>query len=177
MVRGDAALPFKDIIRNFDFFTQSVILSLVHFNRKFNPGLAPPGDYDVIARGATSLIAKEVRGMQLDQLAMSLTPEEKDWVDDEQFVKQRFAVRDMESLMLPKEEAMQKRAARTQSQMTEFEANMKLLAAEYRVKLADAYKSITQGQKNASTADATTATTAIDIMAAGAEDAEDAAGS
>jgi hypothetical protein len=69
MLRGDAALPFKDIVRNFDFFTQSVILSLVHFNKKFNPALAPEGDYDVIARGATSLIAKEVRGMQVDSLS------------------------------------------------------------------------------------------------------------
>jgi hypothetical protein len=66
MLRGDAALPFKDIIRNFDSFKQSVILSLVQFNKKFNPGLAPAGDYNVIARGATSLIAKEVRGMQVD---------------------------------------------------------------------------------------------------------------
>jgi hypothetical protein len=41
MLRGDAALPFKDIIRNFDSFKQSQILSLVQFNKKFNPGLAP----------------------------------------------------------------------------------------------------------------------------------------
>jgi hypothetical protein len=55
MLRGDAALPFKDIVRNFDTFKQSVILSLVQFNKKFNPGLAQAGDYNVIARGATSL--------------------------------------------------------------------------------------------------------------------------
>jgi hypothetical protein len=87
MLRGDAALPFKDIVRNFDFFTQSVILSLVHFNKKFNPQLAPEGDYDVIARGATSLIAKEVRGMQVDTLSQTLTPEERDHVNERKFVQ------------------------------------------------------------------------------------------
>jgi hypothetical protein len=86
MIKGDAALPFKDIIRNFDFFTQSVILSLVYFNRKFNPQVVKEGDYDVIARGATSLIAKEVRGIQTDVLAQTLTPEDRDWIDEEKFI-------------------------------------------------------------------------------------------
>ena len=112
MIRGDAALPFKDIVRNFDTYKQSVILSLVQFNKKFNPGLAKAGDYNVIARGATSLIAKEVRGMQLDILAQSLTDDERDHIDERKFVEQRFAVRDMTSLMLPAEEAMRKKQAR-----------------------------------------------------------------
>ena len=66
MLRGEAALPFKDVIRSFDTFTQSVINSMVLFNRVFNPTQAPDGDYDVAARGATSLMAKELRGMQAD---------------------------------------------------------------------------------------------------------------
>ena len=86
-MRGDAALPFKDIVRNYDSFTQSVIWSLVQFNRKFNPDEAPEGDYDVIARGATSLIAKEVRGAQIDMLSQTLTPEERDHVDERKFVE------------------------------------------------------------------------------------------
>ena len=47
-IRGDAALPFKDVVRNYDSFTQSVIQSLVQFNRRFNPALAPAGDYNVV---------------------------------------------------------------------------------------------------------------------------------
>ena len=45
MLRGDAALPFKDVVRAYDRFTQSVLLSLVQFNRKFNPKRAAAGDY------------------------------------------------------------------------------------------------------------------------------------
>ena len=77
MLRGQEALPFKDVIRNFDCFTQSVIQALVTFNKKFNPELTPNGDFNVLARGATSLIAKELRGMYADQLAQSLERDER----------------------------------------------------------------------------------------------------
>lgn len=169
MMKGDAALPFKDIIRNFDFFTQSVILSLVYFNRKFNPQIVKEGDYDVIARGATSLIAKEVRGIQTDVLAQTLTPEDRDWIDEESFIRQRMATRDMTSLMLPKEEAMRNRSQRMAAQAEMSDLQKQMLQAEIRNTMADAFKSITQGQKNAATADATTTNAALDILERGLE--------
>ena len=169
MMKGDAALPFKDIIRNFDFFTQSVILSLVYFNRKFNPQIVKEGDYDVVARGATSLIAKEVRGMQTDVLAQTLTPEDRDWIDEEQFIRQRMATRDMTSLMVPKSEAMRNRAQRMAAQAEMSDLNKQLLQAEIRKTLSDAFKAITQGQKNAAAADAATSNTALDILERGLE--------
>jgi hypothetical protein len=169
MMKGDAALPFKDIIRNFDFFTQSVILSLVFFNRKFNPQIVKEGDYDVIARGATSLIAKEVRGIQTDVLAQTLTPEDRDWIDEESFIRQRMATRDMTSLMLPKEEAMRNRSGRLAAQAEMSDLQKHLLEAEIRKTLSDAFKAITQGQKNAAAADAETTNTALDILTRGLE--------
>ena len=116
MLRGDAALPFKDIIRNFDIFTQSVINSLVQFNRKFNPDLAPEGDYNVIARGATSLIAKEVRGMQVDQLAATLTPAEAMHIDERKLIEARVKVRDLGDLLVPPDEAKRRQAQQAQQQ-------------------------------------------------------------
>jgi hypothetical protein len=169
MMKGDAALPFKDIIRNFDFFTQSVILSLVYFNRKFNPQIVKEGDYDVIARGATSLIAKEVRGIQTDVLAQTLTPEDRDWIDEEAFITQRMATRDMTGLMLPKEEAMRNRSQRMAAQAEMSDLNKELLRAEIRKTMSDAFKAITQGQKNAAATDAETTNTALDIMERGLE--------
>jgi hypothetical protein len=170
MLRGDAALPFKDIIRNFDSFKQSVILSLVQFNKKFNPGLAPTGDYNVIARGATSLIAKEVRGMQLDILAQSLTDDERDNIDERKFVEQRFAVRDMDALLLPAEEAQRKKQARQQAMGEMSQVQLQQLQAEVRKTLAEAFKNITQGQKNAAAADAEVANTALGILEMGMDD-------
>jgi hypothetical protein len=172
MLRGDAALPFKDIVRNFDFFTQSVILSLVHFNKKFNPQLAPEGDYNVVARGATSLIAKEVRGMQLDQLVQTLTDDERDWIDMGKLTKARLASRDLQSILVSDAQAAQNKDARQQAQAAMQAQNDKTTEATVREMLARAYKEITQGQKNASTADAQTATSVIQILEHGQGDGD-----
>lgn len=167
MIRGDAALPFKDIIRNFDTFTQSYISSLVWFNRKFNPSPELEGDYNVIARGATSLIAKEVRGMQLDQLAATMTPEEKMHVDERKMVEQRFAVRDLSGMLVSPAEAERRKenaAAEAQKQAQQQE---EMIAAEVRKTLAEAFKNVSQGQKNSANAEATQVQATLSILEKG----------
>jgi len=167
MLRGDAALPFKDIIRNFDTFTQSVILSIVKFNRKFNPDKAPAGDFNVIARGATSLIAKEVRGMQLDALAATLTDEERIYVDERKMVEGRFAVRDMQDMMLPEDEVRRAKAGNAQEMQRIQEQEEKTSEANIRKVLSDAFKNIAQGQKNIVGADATAVQSVLKLLEAG----------
>lgn len=176
MLRGDAALPFKDIVRNFDTFTQSVIWSLVQFNRKFNPDLAPSGDYDVIARGATSLIAKEVRGMQIDMLSQTLTPDERDHVDDRKFVEAKFASRDMKGMLVSPDEAKRRQAQRAQVAAKQAEQQDRLTEATIQDVKAGAFKSVTQAQSNAAKADATGVKAAIDMMTAGEPDGAGAQG-
>jgi hypothetical protein len=172
MLRGDAALPFKDIVRNYDSFTQSVILSLVQFNRKFNPAIAPAGDYNVIARGATSLIAKEVRGMQVDMLAQTLKDEEWDHIDPRKFVEARLRTRDLDNLLVSESKAIENRDARMQAAQAQMADQRQMLEATVRQLLSEAFKNITQGQKNAAAADAQTATAALNIMKHGLEDDE-----
>lgn len=167
MLRGDAALPFKDIVRNFDTFTQSVIYSLVEFNKKFNPSLAPPGDYNVIARGATSLIAKEVRGIQIDTLAATMTPEERMHVDERKLVEARLAVRDLTDMLLPLDEVKIRQQQQAQRQQQIDEMQQKNAEATTRKLLADAYKNISQGQKNSAAADAATIKAALDVLEKG----------
>ena len=169
MMRGDAALPFKDIVRNFDSFTQSVITALVQFNRKFNPSLAPEGDYNVIARGATSLIAKEVRGLQIDTLSATLSPEERLHVDSRKLVEMRFAVRDMSNLLVPADEAKRRMQSADQQAQSQSQQQQELIAAQVRKTLADAFKAISQGQKNSANADATGIDAALKILQAGLE--------
>lgn len=153
MLRGDAALPFKDIVRNFDSFTMSVIQSVVEFNRKFNPDQAPDGDYNVIARGATSLIAKEVRGMQVDQLASSLQPEEKMHVDMRKLIEARFATRDLTDLLKPQVDVDRDQAAASAKAAQDQQSAQALQEANTRKLLADAFKNIAQGNKSATQAD------------------------
>ncbi len=96
MIQGQAALPFKDVVRNYDSFTTSVINSIVLFNKHFNPNREVQGDFSVIARGSSSLIAKEVRGMALDMLAQTVQPEERKYVDWYKLLKERIGVRDVD---------------------------------------------------------------------------------
>ena len=165
MLRGDAALPFKDIVRNFDSFTQSVIWSLVQFNRKFNPDLTPPGDYDVIARGATSLVAKEVRGTQIDLLSQTLTPEERDHVDERRFVEAKFAARDLQGMLLSEDRVKEVKAAKAAAAAEAEEMAKERARAETRDILTNAAKNVAQAQVNTAKADGVSIKAAMDMMA------------
>ena len=170
MLRGDAALPFKDVVRAYDRFTQSVLLSLVQFNRKFNPKRAAAGDYNVIARGATSLIAKEVRGMQLDNLVQTLTDEEKMHVDHRKMATARFEVRDMGDLLVTQEEADRRQAVQDAQNQQLQQQQQEQAEATLRKVLSEAFKNVTQGQKNAAAADANAVTAALTVLEQGVAD-------
>ena len=171
MLRSDAALPFKDIVRNFDIFTMSVIYSIVQFNKLFNPGAAPAGDYNVIARGATAMIAKELRGMQMDQLAQTLTDEEKMEIDMRKFARARIEIRDMGDLLVSETQATVNRQNREQSQAEMMAQQKEIAQAQIREMLSSAFKNIAQGNKNAANADAQTVQVVLDLLERGLEDA------
>jgi hypothetical protein len=162
MLRGDAALPFKDIVRNFDMFTQSVIQSLVWFSRKLGQQPELGGDFNVIARGATSLISKEVRGVQVDNLAATLRPEEMEHVDPRKMVEKRFEVRDLTDMLLSQAEVTRKQQVAQQKAAQQEAQQAELIQATIRDTLASAFKDIAQGQKNI----ATTEKTRIDAVQA-----------
>jgi hypothetical protein len=162
-IRGDAALPFKDIVRNYDQFTQSVIWSIVNFNKKFNPDLAPEGDYDVIPRGATSLIAKEVRGMQIDMLSQTLTEDEKDHIDERAFIEAKMSSRDLQGMLVPESVAKSRKTAKAALMQEQEQRQIALHDATVKKTLADAFKGVAQGQKNAAGADQVSVKTAIDM--------------
>lgn len=171
MLRGDAALPFKDIIRSFDTFTQSVIHSMVVFNRTFNPDQAPDGDYDVIARGATSLMAKELRGMQADSLAQTLKPEEMLHVDERKLVEARVKARDMEDILVSPDEAQRRQQQQDKQSQAQQDIQQRTAEATIRKLLADAFKGVTQGQKNTASADAEMVDAAMTILERGMNNA------
>lgn len=169
MIQGNAALPFKDVVRNFDRFTESVIGALIVFNKNFNPNPAISGDFKPLARGATSLIAKEVLGIQLDNFANTLTPEERQYVKFRELLRARARVRDLivDDVVMNDSECDAADAARGQQQQDEQAMRQKEREAAIRLQLAEALKAITQGGKNSSAADATTAKVILDAMEKG----------
>ena len=156
MILGNAALPFRDIVRNFDQFTMSVIHSLVAWNRLFNKDQDIKGDLQPIARGATSLIAKEVRAMALDNLATTLRDDEAVYIDMQELAKSRISVRDLptERLMLSDEDVQKKQDAIAQKQQQQEALQEEALRATIRKELADAFKATSQAKKNLDGADA-----------------------
>lgn len=164
MLRGEAALPFKDVVRQFDVLTASVIWSLVVFNRTFNPGIVPAGDFNVVARGSTSLIAKELRATTIDALSQSMTPEERLYVDVQKLMRARLAARDLNDMLLPDDVVARSKAEQAQQQQQATEMQQRMAEAQMRKVLADAFKNIQQGVKNAAAADAGNVKSALSIL-------------
>lgn len=169
MILGNAALPFRDVVRNFDRFTVSVIHSLVEWNAVFNEREDIVGDLRPIGRGATTLMAKEVRAYALDNLAQTLLEEEKDYVDIEQLVHQRLATRDLplDSLLVSEKVAKERRAAREQSTAEAQDQQRQMFKAEMENMFADTFKQLAQGRKHLDAADVNAFRAALDALEKG----------
>jgi len=150
MMKGDLALPFKDVVRNYDNFTISYVSAVILFNKHFNTNPEVRGDFTPIARGSTSLIAKEVRGMALDMLGQTLQPEEKRYVKWHKLLQEKMKVRDVDvtGVVVDADEATAIDAAADQQAQQDKLDMQELLKAEVRKLLADATKSLTQSDKN-----------------------------
>jgi len=98
----------KDTVRAFDKFTVSLIGSMLAWNMEFNEDDKIKGDYQVVAKGNISLVAKEVRGAALDQFMTTLTPEERAILDTYGLLIDRLKARDLPTdRVMPRDEAMQ----------------------------------------------------------------------
>lgn len=169
MLRGDAALPFKDVVRNFDVFTESVIGAIIRFNAQFNPDPKTRGDFTPVARGATSLIAKEVLGIQLDNLVQSMAPEEKQYVKHLELLRERVRVRDMDvdSVVMSDAEAAKVDAQNQQMQAQHSDQMMRLGEAQIKEIAAQTAKELAQAGKNQANAQAASAGVVTDAMKLG----------
>lgn len=169
MIRGDLALPFKDAIRNYDQFTLSVISAMLVFNKQFNPDPSIVGDYSPIARASSSLVAKEVRGMQLDQFMQTLTPQESSFIKGYKMLLERAKVRDLPigEVIVSQSEADMIEKGQSEAAADEKKTQEELIQATIRKLLTEALKNLTQGDKNAAVADAEAATTTMEVLERG----------
>lgn len=78
MLMGSANIDIKDQVRNFDDgITRPAIAGIYAWNMEFNDNPDIKGDYQVNARGSSSLVAKEVRVQNLNAaLSNSNNPED-----------------------------------------------------------------------------------------------------
>ncbi len=113
MMFGAANMTVKDIVRNYDYFTESVVGALVKWNSVFGSRPDILGDFDVVTCGATSLVAKEMRSASLDQMNTTMTPQERSYLKTRKVLEERFRARDLdpEELLKTEAEAQQDTAA------------------------------------------------------------------
>ena len=95
---GGANVVIKDNVRSYDRYTKSLIGSLVKWNMdpELNPKKEIKGDYNVQPKGTISLVAKEVHGAALDQLAQTLTPQDRLYINGRQLLVERMKSRDLD---------------------------------------------------------------------------------
>ena len=170
MVLGNAALPFRDIVRSYDRFTVSVINAMVAWNRIFNTELDIMGDVKPVAKGATSLIAKEVRAFQLDNLATTLTEDERLFVDAEKLFNQRMQARDIpfEDIKASEAEVERRKQERAVDAQRQRQMEDRMWDLRAREALAAILKDIAQGKKNLDSSDAATAQAIEKLVETGA---------
>lgn len=175
MIYANAALPFKDIVRNFDQFTVSVIASLVQWNRVFNIDADKlKGDVRPIPRGSTSLMAKEMRSFALDQLSQTLSPEERIYLNTKNMLKERLKVRDLDANeLLDTDEVVAQRQKALQDQQAQAAQTAALMAqAQLKNIESDTVKQLSQAQKNLDSADVAVFKALIEAVQNGADTEE-----
>lgn len=149
MFLGAAALPIRDTVRNFDTFTISVIKSLVKWNMKYDPNASRDGDHDIIARGSTSLIAKEVLAQSLDLFASTVAPEDMPHIKRRKLLVERMKARDLpaEDLLEDEDKANQIIAQQQQAGQAAQQSEMQKVEAMVEELVTRAFKNAAQARQ------------------------------
>jgi len=117
-------VSIKDIVKNFDTFTEHVMRDIYAWNMEFNPRQDIKGDFKCKARGVSSLVMKEIRMQSLQQLNSILTPEQRDFIPEGDMIKELFSAHDLDITLRTQEEVDKIREAREQSAMNQLQIEM-----------------------------------------------------
>jgi hypothetical protein len=147
-------VSIKDIVKNFDTFTEKIMRDLYAWNMEFNPRTDIKGDFNVKARGVSSLVMKEIRMQALNQLATTLLPEDWVYLDRRDFLKERFKAHDINIRLKTEEEADKIREQQENSKQTQLayamaEAEIKYKNAQTMAQLTKSKKFNVEANKNA----------------------------
>lgn len=150
MFLGAAALPVRDTVRNYDSFTISYVTALVKWNEKFDPNPSRDGDHDIIARGSTSLIAKEVLSASLDMVRQTLTPDEAPHIKTRKLLMRRLQARDisLDDLMEDEDKANAIIQRNAEAQQRVAQGQEDLVQAEVKERLGRAVSLIAKAKKD-----------------------------
>lgn len=169
MFLGAAALPVRDTVRNYDTFTISLISALVAWNQKYDPNPVRDGDHNIIARGSTSLIAKEVLAQSLEDFKAGLTPDEMPYIKTRELLMARSRANDIpiEDLMEDEDKAEQIIQQNAQIQQQAQQGQMDLVTAQVKEVLTRALEHEAKAQSEGAQVGITVFQTIIDAINSG----------
>jgi hypothetical protein len=108
MLMSAAQITFKDQLFSLDDDVQGPFLEAAyHWNMQFNPKSEIKGDFNVVVKGTSSLVAREIRASNLDQFANStLNQFDAPFIDRHALNKQRARVLELgDDIILDKDQA------------------------------------------------------------------------
>jgi len=139
MLMGAANIMIKDLIGSWDDgVTTPFIQALYRWNMQFHPDNSIKGDFDVKARGTSSLVAREVRAQQLDAFSqMVANPMDAPFIKRDKLLRQRAEAHELSDIIKTEEEVaaeQNNQAVQMQQQMQQ--QQMQLAMAELQQKVA-----------------------------------------
>ena len=130
MLLGQSNIALKDLVVNYDEgITKPLISDIYHWNMKFSNDDSIKGDYEVVAKGASSLVAKEVRAQNLSVFTASLQPEQRGRIKWDALTTQQAEVMDLADVVMSEEEFeafQQSPMAQMQQQMQQMQAQLQM---------------------------------------------------
>ena len=105
MLMGAANVTLKDQVKNFDDgVTKPFIKALYYWNMDFNEKEHIKGDFAVVAKGSTSLIAREVKAESLNQfLNITNNPTDLMYTNRDNVLREMVKIMDLDELDLIKD--------------------------------------------------------------------------
>lgn len=157
MLMGAVNIVIKDLVTSYDEgVTEGFIRGLYHWNMQFHEDDSIKGDFDVTASGAASLVAKEVRARQINELAAATAnPMDAPFVKRDVLNRRRAEALELPDVIKTEDEVK----ADSQSQMAQMQQQMQLQAqqlalaeAQARVANLEAQAAATQAKMQATIA-------------------------
>lgn len=154
MLIGNVNIVIKDLVSNWDEgVTEPFIRGMYHWNMQFNPDDTIKGDYDVKATATASLVAKEVKARQLNELAtLTANPFDAPYIKRDVLNRKRAEANELIDVVKTEEEVKAEQesdAAKMQAQMQQMAQQLALAEAKAKVDklVAEAESTRAQVQK------------------------------
>jgi hypothetical protein len=138
MLMGAANIMIKDLVSSWDEgVTRSFITGMYRWNMQFHPDSAIKGDFDVKARGSSSLVAREVRAQQLDAFSLAVAnPMDAPFIKRDHLLRQRAEAHELSDVIKTEDEVAAEQNNEQAAQQQMAQAQMQLTMAELQQKVA-----------------------------------------